>query len=266
MTKVAIMGAGGRMGTALIQTLEKFKNLELVAAVEHPGHAAIGLDAGLLAGVMQKGIALTDDMDAAVRASDVVIDFTFHTAVPDVTRAVARYKKAYIIGTTGLTPDELACVESVAQVAPVMMAPNMSFGINLLLNLVKQAAAILNEGYDVEITEAHHRHKKDAPSGTALALAKAVAAGREVDFDTVACYGREGMTGERDGQTIAIHAVRGGDIVGDHTVLFAADGERIEFTHRATSRTCLAMGALKAAAWLVGQRPGFHAMRDLLGL
>ena len=199
-------------------------------------------------------------------AADVVIDFTFHAAVPAVAECVRRHRKAYVLGTTGLTPGEMAAVEAAAEVSPVLMAPNMSLGVNLLLNLVKQAAAVLNTGYDAEIVEIHHRHKKDAPSGTALALAKAVAAGRGVDFDAVACYGREGITGERAPETIAVHAVRGGDIVGDHVVMFAADGERVELSHKATGRGGLASGALRAAEWLVAQRPGFHALRDMLGL
>ena len=266
MITIAIMGAGGRMGAALIQTVKSFPNLQLAAAVEQPGHPMVGLDSGTVAGMPPNGVPVTDDPEAAVAVADVVIDFTFHTVVPAVAELVRRHRKAYVLGTTGLTADELACVESAALVVPVLMAPNMSLGVNLLLNLVKQAAAVLNAGYDAEIVEIHHRHKKDAPSGTAIALAKAVAAGREVDFDAVACYGREGITGERAPETIAVHAVRGGDVVGDHVVMFAADGERVELAHKATGRGGLASGALRAAEWLATQRPGFHALRDMLGL
>lgn len=266
MISIAIMGAGGRMGAALVQNIKNFPNLKLVAAVEQPGHPMVGLDSGTVAGMPPNGVPVTDDPDAAVAAADVVIDFTFHAAVPSVAACVRRHRKAYVLGTTGLTPDELASVETAAQVVPVLMAPNMSLGVNLLLNLVKQAAAILDASYDIEIVEMHHRHKKDAPSGTALALAKAAAAGRGVDFDSVACYGREGITGERTPGTIAVHAVRGGDVVGDHVVMFAADGERVELVHKATGRGGLASGALRAAEWLVTQRPGFHALRDMLGL
>ena len=256
MIKIAIFGAGGRMGVALIQNLPSHPALELVAAVETPAFGGAGVN----------GVKITFDGDAAARAADVVIDFTFHSSVPDVARLAAKYKKAYVLGTTGLAPDELAAVEAAAKVVPVMMAPNFSVGVNLLLDLVKKAAAILNAGYDCEIIEEHHRFKKDAPSGTALALAKAAAAGRGVDLATVACYGREGITGERKAEEIAIHAVRGGDIIGDHRVMFAADGERVEITHKATSRACLANGALRAAAWIVGQSPGFKTMKECLGI
>ena len=266
MISIAIMGAGGRMGAALIRSVKNFPNLKLAAAVEQPGHPMVGIDSGTVAGMPPNGVPVTDDPAAAVAAADVVIDFTFHTVVPAVAECVRRHRKAYVLGTTGLTPDELASVEAAAQVVPVLMAPNMSLGVNLLLNLVKQAAAVLDSGYDAEIVEMHHRHKKDAPSGTAIALAKAVAAGRGVDFDAVACYGREGITGERAPETIAIHAVRGGDVVGDHVVMFAADGERVELVHKATGRGGLAAGALRAAEWLATQRPGFHALRDMLGL
>ena len=266
MISIAIMGAGGRMGSALVQAVKNFPNLKLAAAVEQPGHPMVGIDSGTVAGCPPTGGPVTDDPEAAVAAADVVIDFTFHTVVPAVAECVRRHRKAYVLGTTGLTPDELASVEAAAQVVPVLMAPNMSLGVNLLLNLVKQAAAVLDSGYDAEIVEMHHRHKKDAPSGTAIALAKAVAAGRGVDFDAVACYGREGITGERAPETIAIHAVRGGDVVGDHVVMFAADGERVELVHKATGRGGLAAGALRAAEWLATQRPGFHALRDMLGL
>ena len=266
MTSVAILGAGGRMGMALIGSIQTFQNLHLVAAVEQPGNPNVGLDSGMVSGTQPNGILVSDDIDAAVAASDVVIDFTFHTAVPETARLIKKYGKAYVLGTTGLTTEELSAVEATAQTVPVLMAPNMSMGVNMLLSLVKQAASILNEGYDAEIVEMHHRHKKDAPSGTALALAKAVAAGRSVDLDQVVCYGREGMTGERNPETIAIHALRGGDVIGDHTVIFAADGERVELTHKATGRGCLSGGALRAAGWLVSKDPGFHSMREMLGI
>ncbi len=266
MTSVAILGAGGRMGAALINSIRTYENLKLGAAVEQPGNPSVGLDSGTVSGCPPNGILVTDDISTAIATVDVVIDFTFHTAVPATAMLVKKHNKAYILGTTGLTTEELAAVETAAQTVPVLMAPNMSLGVNLLLSLVKQAASILNEGYDAEIVELHHRHKKDAPSGTALALAKAVAAGREVDLEDVVCYGREGMTGERKPETIAIHAVRGGDIVGDHTVMFAADGERVEITHKATGRGCLSNGALRAAGWIVSKEPGFHSMRDMLGI
>ena len=260
------MGAGGRMGAALISAVNAFPNLKLVAAVEQPDHRAIGMDSGVASGCEPNGVLVTYAAAAAVALSDVVIDFTFHSVVPSTAALIKKHSRAYVLGTTGLTHDELAAVESAAATAPVMVAPNMSVGINLMLDLVKQVAAVLNAGYDAEIVEMHHRHKKDAPSGTALALAKAIADGRKVDFDSVVCYGREGITGERQADTIGIHAVRGGDVVGDHTVIFASDGERVELTHKATGRGCLANGALRAAEWIVTRGPGFHSMRDMLGL
>ena len=268
MISIAVFGVGGRMGAALLKAISNYKNLKLVAAVEQPGHPLTGLDSGSAAGCPPNGIKITDDSAAAVEAADVVIDFTFHSVVPEIAGLVAKYKKAYILGTTGLTAEELAAVDDAAKVVPVMMAPNMSVGVNLLLDLVKQAAAVLTAGagYDAEIVEMHHRHKRDAPSGTALALAKAVAAGRGIEFEDVALFGREGITGEREADTIAVHAVRGGDVVGDHTVVFAADGERIELVHKASGRGCFANGALRAAEWIVSKEPGYHQMRDVLGL
>ena len=198
--------------------------------------------------------------------ADAVIDFTFHEAVPANVRAAAGLGKGYVLGTTGLSDDETAAVQAAAEVVPVVWAPNMSLGINLLSALVRQAAAALGENYDVEVVEMHHRHKQDAPSGTALHLARHVAAGRGQDLDRVADYGRHGMTGEREAGRIAIHAVRGGDVVGDHTVVFAGDAERIELTHRASSRDVFAMGALKAAAWVAAQLPGLYDMSHVLGL
>lgn len=260
------MGAGGRMGAALISTIRSYPNLKLVAAVEQPDHQAVCMDSGLFSGCQPNGVLVTYNAETAVAMADAVIDFTFHSVVPSTAALVKKHGKAYVLGTTGLVAEELAVVESAAESVPVMMAPNMSLGINLLLNLVKQAASVLNAGYDAEIVEMHHRHKKDAPSGTALALAKAVAAGRGVDLDSVVCYGREGITGARESDTIAIHALRGGDVVGDHTVVFASDGERVELTHKASGRGCLANGALRAAEWIVTRGPGFHSMRDMLGL
>ncbi|MGI5868793.1 MAG: 4-hydroxy-tetrahydrodipicolinate reductase [Kiritimatiellia bacterium] len=266
MITIAIMGAGGRMGVSLVQNIRNFQNLQLAAAVEQAGHPMVGVDSGTVAGCAPNGVPVTDDLAAAVARADVVVDFTFHEAVPAVAEQVRRHRKAYVLGTTGLTAEELAGVKAAAEVAPVLMAPNMSLGVNLLLTLVKQAAAVLGVDYDAEIVEMHHRHKKDAPSGTALALAKAVAAGRGVAFGDVARHGREGIVGERKAGEIAVHAVRGGDVVGDHVVMFATDGERVELTHKASSRGAFSSGALRAAEWLVKQKPGFHEISEMLGL
>lgn len=268
MVKVTILGASGRMGGALVRAARSFsKDIEIAAVVDKAGLPCIGMDSGTLAGIQPNGIIVTDDLDSAVKSCDVVIDFTFHTAIQATAPVVAKYKKCYVLGTTGLTEEEEALVAEVVKVAPVVRSPNMSLGVNLLFSLVKQAAALLNEGYDAEIIEIHHKHKKDAPSGTALGLAKALAEGRNVNLEDVVCYGRQGMSEEeRDPKTIAIHAVRGGDIVGDHTVIFAADGERVELTHKASSRESFAGGALKAAIWMTGKEPGVYSMKDVLNI
>ena len=193
------------------------------------------------------------------------MDFSFHAAVaPNVEKAAAQ-GLAYVIGTTGLTPDEQARVDACSAKIPVVQAANYSLGVNLLLALVRQAAAVLGPQYDVEVVEMHHRHKKDAPSGTALMLAHAAAEGRGVKLDDVACYGRKGLVGERPAGEIALHALRGGSVVGDHTVMFAGDVERVEITHRAQSREAFAAGALRAALWAVGRKPGKYDMCDVLG-
>jgi 4-hydroxy-tetrahydrodipicolinate reductase len=254
------------MGGALIRGVARSTELALVGAVERAGHAAVGLDAGVSAGIAPLGLAIADDRDAAIARAQVVVDFTFHTEAPaSIGKAVA-CGAAYVLGTTGLDDAERAAVEAAARVIPVVWAPNMSLGVNVLLDLVGRAAAVLGLDYDAEIVEMHHRHKQDAPSGTALGLGRALAAGRNQDLKAVARHGREGFTGERVRGEIGFHALRGGDVVGDHTVVFATDGERVELTHKASSRDCLASGALKAALWLQGRAPGLYAMTDVLGL
>jgi 4-hydroxy-tetrahydrodipicolinate reductase len=264
MVSVAILGASGRMGQSLIKSAGSLDYVSVAAAIECAGHTALGKDAGEVAGRGGMGLLIVEAKDAPV--ADVVIDFTFHAAVP-ANIALARARgQAYVLGTTGLTADEQSEVEAAASEIPIVWAPNMSLGVNLLLDLVERAARILDTRYDVEIVEMHHRHKQDAPSGTALGLAEAVAKGREVALDSVACYGRQGITGARPQGDIAIHALRGGDVVGDHRVVFAADGERVELGHKASSRECFARGALVAARWIKGRKPGVYSMRDVLGL
>ncbi len=264
MVHVAILGAGGRMGQTLVRCAQPFDALKITAAIEQDGHPALGQDAGLLAGIGASGLTVTTP-SAAARA-DVVIDFTFHAAVPGNLARAVQAGQAYVLGTTGLTEDEKAAVTAASRQIPIVWSPNMSLGVNLLLELVRRAASVLDAAYDVEIIELHHRHKRDAPSGTALGLAEAVAQGRGVKLDDVVCCGREGVGPERPRNEIGLHAVRGGDIVGDHTVLFAADGERVEFVHRAASREAFARGALRAAHWVHGRAPGVYPMRDVLGL
>jgi 4-hydroxy-tetrahydrodipicolinate reductase len=251
------------MGQMLIRCARGLPGLEVVAAVEQSGHAALGQDAGLLAGAGKLGVPLVATWPTQ---AGVIVDFTFHTAVPgNVAQALAA-KQGLVLGTTGLSEPERQVVLDAARVIPVVWTPNFSLGINLLFDLVRRAAAVLNADYDAEIVEMHHRHKRDAPSGTALGLAEALAQGRGVNLKEVACYGREGVTGERPSGQIGIHGVRGGDVIGDHTVIFATDGERVELSHKASSREAFAKGALTAARWVQGRPPGLYTMRDVLGL
>jgi len=266
MTKVAIVGAAGRMGQALVRCSTRMPAIQITAAVEHAACTLIGKDAGLLAGIGDIGLVITSDLTAAVKAADILIDFSFHENVPNTVKLAVEHKKAVVIGTTGLTPEERAAVDQAATIIPIVWAPNMSLGVNLLFALVEQAAKALGVDYDVEITEAHHRYKKDAPSGTALRLGEMVAHGRKQNFRDVAIYGREGLGGERPKGQIGIHALRAADIIGDHTVLFATDGERVEISHRASSRDAFANGALHAGVWLAtGKKPGLYDMQDVLG-
>jgi 4-hydroxy-tetrahydrodipicolinate reductase len=266
MIKVAILGAAGRMGQALVRASRSADGVALAAAVELPDNPWVGRDAGLAAGIGETGIRIGCDPRAALAAADVAVDFTFHAAAPGNAALCAELGKAYVLGTTGLDAGESARVREAAAKVPVVWAPNYSLGMNLLFSLVRQAAKALGQDYDIEIVEAHHHFKKDAPSGTALGLAKAAAAGRGQELDAVAVYGRHGITGERPRGEIGIHALRGGDVVGDHTVFFAAAGERVELTHRASGREAFAPGALQAARWVAGRKPGLYDMQDVLGL
>lgn len=266
MINVAIVGAAGRMGQALVRCSKLMPQLKLVAAVEAASCPLCGKDAGLLAGIGENGVLVSSDLAAAVKSADVLVDFSFHENVPVTLKHAVALQKAVVIGTTGLNPEERASVDAAAKVIPIVSAPNMSLGVNLLFALVEQAGKALGLDYDVEITEAHHRFKKDAPSGTALRLGEKVAHGRKQNFRDVAIYGREGLGSERPRGEIGIHALRAADIIGDHTVLFATEGERIEISHRATSRDAFAKGALHAGVWLVSQKAGLYDMQDVLGL
>lgn len=252
--KLAILGGAGRMGQMLLGCAQEL-GLEVVATTERPDSPFIGQATG-------NGLSYQADWP---ETADTVIDFTFHTCVTANLENAVRCRQAYVLGTTGLTEAERAAVDAAAQKIPLCFAPNFSLGVNLLLELVRRAASVLDESYDAEIVEMHHRHKKDAPSGTALGLAQALAEGRGVSLEDVACYGRHGIVGERPTGEIGIHALRGGSVVGDHTVLFAADEERVEITHKASSRAAFAKGALKAAQWLQGRAPGCYNMRNVLG-
>ena len=268
--KVLIVGAGGRMGLAMARLIAQraVPGLELVAAVDRAGAPLVGQDAGVAAGVPALGVVLGADLAAGLAARpDVAVDFSSPSATAATAAQVAAAGVPWVVGTTGLGAAEQAAVAQAARKIPVVLSANMSLGVNLLYAIVEQAARTLaGLRYDCEIIERHHRRKKDAPSGTALYLGEAAAQGFGWNLKDVAVDGRTGIPGERPEKEIGFHAVRGGDIVGDHTVLFAADGECIELSHRATSRDTLALGALRAAAWLPGRAPALYGMRDVLGL
>jgi 4-hydroxy-tetrahydrodipicolinate reductase len=266
MTRIAISGAAGRMGRNLVRACQESPGLEVTAALEHPDNPLTGTDAGELAGVGRLGVAITSDLAAVSADFDVLIDFTR----PEVTLANLEVCHAagrrMVIGTTGFSEPQRAQLAGAAGDMAMVLAPNMSVGVNLCLKLLDMAARVLGDSVDIEVIEAHHRHKVDAPSGTALRMGEVIAAALGRDLKTCAVYGREGHTGERDRKTIGFETIRAGDIIGDHTVLFAGSGERVEITHKASSRMTFANGAVRAAAWLMAQEPGLYDMQDVLGL
>ncbi|WP_372965859.1 4-hydroxy-tetrahydrodipicolinate reductase [Marinobacter sp.] len=264
--RVAIIGAAGRMGKVLIEAVDGTEGLELGAAVVEPESSLVGADAGDMTSVGKTGVKLAASLAEVKDDFDVLVDFTF----PDLTLENAEFCKAndkmLVIGTTGLTDSEKERLAQAAESVPIVFAPNMSVGVNVVLNLLQTAAATLGDDYDVEVIEAHHRHKKDAPSGTALRMGEVVAGALGRDLKECAVYGREGFTGERTRKEIGFETIRAGDVVGDHTVLFATEGERIEITHKASSRMTFAKGAMRAALWLEGKPAGLYDMQDVLSL
>ncbi len=266
MIKIGIAGCGGRMGRTLLAETLATEGVTLAAGAERAGAEAVGRDLGELAGRTALGIIATDDARAMFAAADVVIDFTSPSATAAHAKIAGTLHKAMVIGTTGLDAFETRAVEEAARTIPIMWAPNMSIGVNVLLSMVERAARTLDPSYDIEIVEMHHHHKVDAPSGTALALGRAAAAGRGVKLEDVWLKSRDGQVGARPRGEIGFATLRGGDVVGDHTVIFAADGERIELGHKASSRQVFAKGAVRAAAWVVGKPAGLYTMRDVLGL
>jgi 4-hydroxy-tetrahydrodipicolinate reductase len=267
--RIAIAGAGGRMGQALIEATLADPDLTLAAAIDVPGSGAIGRDAGERIGRVT-GVVVHADADAAAAAADVLIDFTRPDGTIAHLAACERAGCGVVVGTTGLAPEQKAAIVDAARKVPVVFAPNMSVGVGVLLNLVEAAARTLGPAYDIEIVEMHHKHKVDAPSGTALGLGEAAARGMGRTLAECAVPAREGFTGERKAGTIGFAALRGGDVVGEHTVVFAATGERVELSHRATSRQNFAGGALRAAKFVAAQRAagraGLSDMQDVLGL
>jgi 4-hydroxy-tetrahydrodipicolinate reductase len=254
------------MGRALLQAVHSAQGLTLTGATVSPGSSLAGADAGELAGLGNIGCALTSDTQSAFAGADIVIDFTTPEATLSHLDQLKGTDKRIVIGTTGLTEAEKEQLAVAADATPVVFAPNMSVGVNVTLNLLRTAAAALGDDYDVEIIETHHRHKKDAPSGTALRMGEVVADALGRDLKECAVYGREGFTGERTRREIGFETVRAGDVVGDHTVMFATEGERIEITHKASSRMTFAKGAMRAALWLDGKAAGLYDMQDVLDL
>ncbi len=266
MTRIAITGAGGRMGRTLIEACSESEALQLAVAVDRPGSSLIGADVGEVAGFGKLGVTIGDDLRRMTGEFDVLIDFTIPEATVAHLEICREAGKRMVIGTTGFSDEQKHRIDAAAAEIALVFAPNMSVGVNLCLKLLDLAARVLGDEADVEIIEAHHRHKIDAPSGTALRMGEVVAEALGRDLASCAVYGREGRTGERDRQTIGFETIRGGDIVGEHTVMFAATGERVEISHKASSRMTFARGAVRAAAWLMDQRNGRFDMQDVLGL
>ncbi len=265
MLKVVIAGCSGRMGHALLEGVFADAELVLHGALDRADSLQIGRDAGEQFG-KKSGVLMSHDVDAALKGADVLVDFT--RPEPSLIYLAACQKAGVnmVIGTTGFTSEQKALIANAAKDISVVFAPNMSVGVTLLINLVQAAAKVLNDGYDIEVIEAHHRHKVDAPSGTALRLGEAAASALGRNLEACAIYGREGVTGERDPSTIGFATVRGGDVVGDHTALFAGIGERVELTHKASSRSTFSLGALRAAKFMQGKKSGLFDMQDVLSL
>src|SRR5258705_1264659 len=266
MISVIVAGAAGRMGCRLVALIKDSIGLTLAGAIEGKGHHAVGDDAGETAGCGHAGIPITDDVTALLDRSEVVVDFSAPEATLQHLRTVAQHRRAMVIGTTGFSAAQLEEVKSLASQVPCVMSPNMSVGVNLIYKVISEMAKTLGDDYDIEVVEAHHRLKKDAPSGTALKIAEVLAKAMNRDLDQVGVYARKGLIGERKKGEIGIQSIRAGDIVGDHTILFGGMGERIEVTHRASNRDTFAVGALRAARWVVLQPPGLYDMMDVLSL
>lgn len=264
--KIIVCGVGGRMGSAVVRALGQTANVQLVAALDKPGSPRLAKDAGELAGAGTIGIAISDEIEPQLDAKRVIIDFTNPEASLSYLRAAAKKQTPIVIATTGFSAAQLAEIKRLAKKTPTLLSANTSLGVNVLVSLLGKAAKMLGDGYDVEIIEAHHRFKKDAPSGTALALGRSVAQALQRDLDKVSLNGRKGIVGERSQKEIALLSVRAGDIVGEHTVIFGGIGERLEFIHRAHSRDTFAHGAIRAAQWLARKKPGLYSMQDMLGL
>lgn len=266
MANIAISGASGRMGLNLIKACTLNNSAQLSAAIEWSGSSALGKDAGDIAGVENQNVILVSDISQEKATFDIVVDFTRPEACIEKLEFCVANNKCIVIGTTGFTDEQKRQIEDASRTIPVVFAPNMGIGVNVTLKLLELAARAIGESVDIEVIEAHHRHKVDAPSGTALKMGEVVAEAMNKDLKDCAVYAREGITGEREEGTIGFSTIRGGDIVGEHTVMFIDEGERIEISHKATSRMTFATGAVRAACWLVNQPAGLYDMQDVLGL
>ncbi|HTY25357.1 MAG TPA: 4-hydroxy-tetrahydrodipicolinate reductase [Desulfomonilaceae bacterium] len=264
--KIAVSGAAGRMGQRILTLSSGRSDIQISGALEAPNHPALGKDAGELAGIGHIGVPITSDREGTLRDCDLLIDFSAPTASVENVKKAAAQGKAIVVGTTGFSEEQRTSLMEAGSATRCLVAPNMSLGVNLLFRLVEIVARSLGPEYDVEIVESHHKMKKDAPSGTADKLAGVIAQALDRDLATAAVYGRHGLVGERQPQEIGVMAVRGGDIVGEHTVMFITEGERIELIHRAQSRDAFAKGAIQAALWLISKPTGLYDMQDVLGL
>jgi 4-hydroxy-tetrahydrodipicolinate reductase len=266
LTKIAITGAAGQMGRTVIDVCRVSEGVVLTAAIERAGSPMIGVDAGEVAGIGRLGVTITERLADVTEAFDVLIDFSYPEATIDHVAICCNSKRRLVIGTTGISEAGREAIQEAAQDCAIVLSPNMSIGVSLCFKLVELAACVLGDEVDIEVIEAHHRHKIDAPSGTALRMGEVVAKTLGRDLKQCAVYGRQGKTGERDIKTIGFETIRAGDIVGEHTVMFAGIGERVEITHRASSRATFAKGALRAARWLMQHQQGLFDMQDVLGL
>ncbi len=266
MINCIVTGAAGRMGRRILELLIENPNTDVSCATERKGHELVGMDVGDYLGLGKKGGTISDDLAKIISKGDVVIDFTFPEVTLENAKIAEASGKAMVIGSTGFNASQLEQMAGFAKRIPIVLAPNMSVGVNLLLKALKDMASVLDEEYDIDIVETHHRHKKDAPSGTALKMAQVIADGRGRKLEDVAVYARHGNIGERKKGEIGVQALRIGDVVGDHTVIFGTQGERIEITHKASSRDVFARGAVRAALWVADKKPGLYDMQDVLGI
>ena len=264
--RIGICGAAGRMGKTIIEACHELKGVKVTAAIEQKGSPALGKDAGETAGSSRLGVAIVDDISRVAGKFDVLIDFTAASSVSDNVKKCRKAGKNMVIGTTGLAPDQRKNIAAAGRDIAIVFAPNMSIGVNLCFKLLEMAAQVIGADSDIEIVEAHHREKKDAPSGTSLRMGEIIAHTLGRDLRQCAVYGRQGFTGARDKKTIGFATIRAGDIVGEHTVMFASGGERVEISHKATSRKTFATGAVRAAQWIAGKHKGLYDMQDVLGL